>query len=154
MGLFDMVMKQLQADPEILAINDKQGEAIIDALIAAVFVDGEASAQELMEFEKQMNTIPWAQRRSDADKKRLANDAIGKVKAAMASRTSAGWFLQGVANNLGTPTLREKVYKMCVAICAADRNRSQQEEALLTNFANAFTIAPARAIALQKEAGG
>jgi tellurite resistance protein len=152
MGLFDMVMKQMSGDAELLAIDDKQGEAIIEALIAAVFVDGEAAAHELVEFEKQMSTIPWAQRRSDAEKKRLAREAMAKVKAALASKTSAGWFLQNVATALGTQTLREKVYKMAVAISMADHRAAPEEQALLANLAGAFGIDGPRAAALWKEA--
>ena len=145
MGLFDSMVKSLQGDVELMAISDVQGVAIIDALVAAMFVDGIAEAHELAEFEKQMNGIPWAQRKGDAEKKRLATEAMARVKEASASRTAATWFLTTMAKNLGTQTLREKVYKMAVSICAADRQASPQEQALLGNLANAFGLSEARA---------
>jgi len=150
MAILDKFWSALRSDPAFRGLDDEQNQAILDALVAVVFSDAHLAAEEAAEFDRQLQQLPW----------RWANDARARERALTAAREkvealsdpdAAQALVESIAARLPSAAVREKVYRMCVALSLADRSVAPGETNVLGGLRLGFGMAESRAEELAAE---
>ncbi|HEY3447345.1 MAG TPA: TerB family tellurite resistance protein [Myxococcales bacterium] len=150
MAILDKLMSKLKSDPDFKGMGDEQNQAIVDALMAMIFSDAKLDPVEAQEFDRQIRLLPWRWAQDERAREKVIAAAREKVDA-LADPAAAQAFAQTLAQRLPAQPVREKVYKMCLAIAFADRQTQAGESRMLLLVEKAFGIDEARANALSAE---
>ncbi len=150
MAFLDKLMSKLKSDPDFTGLADEQNQAVVDALMAVVFSDTKLDPAEAREFDRQLQQLPWRWAQDERAREKVIAAAREKV-AALSDQAAAEAFVQGLAQRLTAQPVREKVYKMCLAVTFADRQTQESESRLLLLLEKGFGLDEARADALAAE---
>ncbi|MGC4118322.1 MAG: TerB family tellurite resistance protein [Myxococcales bacterium] len=150
MAVLDKLMSKWKSDPDFKSLNEDQNQAVVDALMAMIFSDSKLEPVEAKAFDHQVQQLPWRWAQDERAREKVIAAAREKVDA-LSDTAAAEAFVQTVAQRLTAQGVREKVYKMCLAIAHADRQTHVNESRMLTRLEKAFGIDEARADALSAE---
>lgn len=150
MAILDKLMDKLQSDPDFKGMGDEQNQAIVDALMAMIFADARLDPVEAKEFDRQVRKLPWRWAQDERAREKVIAASREKIDA-LKDEASIAAFMQSVAQRLGAQPVREKVYRMCLAIVFADRKTESSESRMLSQLEKSFGIDEARANALAAE---
>ena len=121
---------------DVKALTDDQKVAIMESLLIAVLADGRAEKQEVVQFDQEVERVPWGIERSAlAGQMEAARGRILQLKGAAVVLP----FIGSVASRLPTEELREKVFRaMCAIMATSDLNPGEKN--VMFTFATAFRI--------------
>jgi uncharacterized tellurite resistance protein B-like protein len=156
MQALNNLLKLAISDKTLEGLSEDQNQAVVDALLTAIFADGEVSAEERAQFEKEVTKLPWAWG-NDAEKMAKAVAAAEEklVAATQGGQQDTIAHIKGIGDRLPTPELKEKVFRMMAAIVYADSKQANElERNVLGAFTHAFGMPPERAVAIAKEVRG
>ncbi len=139
MGLLDTFWSALRTDPEFKQLGDEQSHAVVDALVGVVFVDGHMAEEEIKEFERQLQKLPWRWANDERERERVLTKARERVET-LSDPDEAHAFVVSIAERLGSLTMRERVFEMCAAIVFADKHLDPEEVNLIGGLRQAFGI--------------
>lgn len=116
---------------------DESGKvAIMESLILAVMAKGERPPEEIANFDKEAERIPWG----------LSNDELSTHMHAARDRIkglegdeAVAAFIATIAERVTAPSLREKVWRAAAYIAAASGLEIQEKNYLIL-LANAFEM--------------
>ena len=144
MGLLDSFWNALRSDPELQGLADEQNQAVVDALVGTVFSDQHMAPEEIKEFNRQLEKLPWRWAHDEAERERVITVARNRADA-LTDPAGARQFVASLAERLTSATVREKVYRMCLAITFADKQVEPGEVSLLEGMRRAFGLPEPRA---------
>ncbi|MGI5863059.1 MAG: TerB family tellurite resistance protein [Myxococcales bacterium] len=144
MGLLDSLWSALRTDAEFRHLTDEQSHAAVEALVGVVFVDKRMAEEEVKEFERQIQKLPWRWANDERERERVLTMARERAKA-LSDPDEAHAFVVSIAERLSSLTVREKVFDMCCAIIFADKHLDPEEVNLIGGLRQAFGISELRA---------
>lgn len=150
MGILEQFWNALRSDPDLEGLDDEQNQAVVDALVATVFSDAQLATEEAAEFDRQLQRLPWRWANDARARERVLTSARQKADG-LADPDAADALVESIAARLPSPVVREKVYKMCVALSLADQSVHPGETNLLGGLRLGFGIPELRAEAIAGE---
>jgi hypothetical protein len=135
MSMWEKLSDSLCNDSKLGALGEAQVEIIIEVLACMVHADGQVAFMERAKFRGQLLTLPWV-----ADKAAIG-DAHLEAAVDAARQTDFGELSARAGGLLTDGSVRDKVYRMALAMAWADSELHDRESALLADLATAFEIA-------------
>jgi uncharacterized tellurite resistance protein B-like protein len=147
--LYALRMKLEAAD--LLAMDDGQKSAVLEALVAGVLADGKITPNEVKRFDEVVMSLPWGM-----DEPVLTALVKGTQQRVIALATLADIqdFVANLAARLPSPELRDKVVFTMATVMAADNEVNQLERNVIGMFVLAFGITSERSAAIKAAVAG
>jgi uncharacterized tellurite resistance protein B-like protein len=131
---------------DLLAMNDEEKTAVLEALVTGVLADGKVTAEEIQRFEEVMMSLPWGM--DEPVLKALVKSTQERV-IALKSRANVQDFVANLAARLTSPQLRDKVVFTMATVMAADAEVNQLERNVIGLFILSFGITSQRTAAIK-----
>lgn len=143
MGFFDSMMSAFGMRD---SLTEDQLQAVADALFCVILADGEANEAEFNSLTSQLEATPWFQGKGEGQVRGYFDRAVAKVNHLGASGGGDRIMQEfaAIGHRLGTPELREAVFRMGVAVVCADGHVNDDERAVMGGFALGLGVDPAR----------
>jgi uncharacterized tellurite resistance protein B-like protein len=147
--LYAVTMKLEAAD--LLAMDDGQKVAVLEALVTGVLADGKVTPNEIRRFDEVVLALPWGM-----DEPVLTALVKGTQQRVLAlkSATDVQDFVANLAARLPSPELRDKVVFTMATVMAADNEVNQLERNVIGLFVLAFGITSERSAAIKAAVAG
>lgn len=129
-------------DDDLKHLDEEAALAFVDALCISLVADGYPEPEELQEFKTQLEQLPFSHQDISHIQARV-EITINSLRSA--SNDAQLTLIQGVSAKLPSQPLRERAFKMAVAISNADFAITQNEQAMLYRIAQGFDIDAERA---------
>jgi hypothetical protein len=126
---------------EIEAMTPEQRDAILEAMVVAIVVDGRVEKDEIARFNSEVDKVPWAQSKEEVVKK--AQAAQARV-AALANDDERQALLKNIAARLPPGPIAEKTLGMMALVMTAGTTVNAVVKDNLAAFAQAFGITTGR----------
>lgn len=131
---------------DVIAMDDGQKVAVLEALVAGVLADGKVTPGEVRRFDEVVLSLPWGM--EEPVLSALVKGTQQRV-AALKSGADVQDFVASLAGRLTSPELREKVVFTMATVMAADGNVNQLEKNVIGMFVIAFGITSERTRAIK-----
>jgi uncharacterized tellurite resistance protein B-like protein len=132
---------RLLTEEEIRSLTPEQRDAILEAMVIAVVVDGKVGEGEVARFDREVASVPWVQPKEEILLK--ARAALARV-AALANDDERRAMLESIGARLPAGPIAEKTLAMMALVMTADGAANAAEQNSLAAFAQAFGISPER----------
>jgi uncharacterized tellurite resistance protein B-like protein len=141
-------MKLESAD--LLAMDDGQKAAVLEALVTGVLADGRVTPAEVRRFDEIVMALPWGM-----DEPVLKALVKGTQERVMALKTPQQIhdFVANLAARLTAPALRDKVVYTMASVMGADGDVNQLEKNVVGLFVVSFGITTDRFEAIKAAVG-
>lgn len=141
-------MKLESAD--LLAMDDGQKAAVLEALVTGVLADGRVTPAEVRRFDEIVMALPWGM-----EEPVLKALVKGTQERVMALKTPAQIhdFVANLAARLTQPDLRDKVVYTMASVMGADGDVNQLEKNVVGLFVVSFGITSDRFAAIKAAVG-
>lgn len=126
---------------DLLAMDDGQKTAVLEALVTGVLADGKVTRDEIQRFEEVMMSLPWGM--DEPALKALVKTTQERV-IALKTLPQIQDFVANLAARLPSPELRDKVLFTMATVMAADAEVNQLERNVIGLFVLAFGITSER----------
>lgn len=136
---------------DVLAMDDGQKTAVLEALVAGVLADGKVTPAEVRRFDEVVLSLPWGMDEPILDA--LVKGTQQRV-VALKSAADVQDFVASLASRLTSPELRDKVVFTMATVIAADNEVNQLERNVLGLFVLAFGITSERSAAIKAAVTG
>jgi uncharacterized tellurite resistance protein B-like protein len=136
---------------DVIAMDDGQKVAVLEALVAGVLADGKVTPGEVRRFDEVVLSLPWG-----IEEPVLTALIKGTQQRVAALKSSADVqdFVASLASRLTSPELRDKVVFTMATVIAADNEVNQLERNVLGLFVLAFGITSERSAAIKAAVTG
>ncbi len=136
---------------DLLAMDDGQKAAVLEALVAGVLADGKVTPAEIKRFDEVVMALPWGM-----DEAVLTAVVKGTQQRVIALKGAADVqdFVASLAARLTSPELRDKVVFTMATVMAADHEVNQLERNVIGLFVLAFGITSERSAAIKAAVTG
>lgn len=139
---------------DLMGMTDDQKRAVLDAMVAAAWADGQVSPAEAQRFEQELSRVPLAKDLPTLQQWVVASrDQFSSLK----TKDAILGHIQGIAARLPLPHIREKVlYHMGAVAFAGGKEGflNQSEKNVLMAFTTAFGITKERFDLIGKQVMG
>lgn len=139
----------LYASDELRSLSEDASYAFVDALTVALVADGYPEPEELQEFKRQLELLPFTLEDVSHIEARVE---ISITSLQRASNADFDAFVAGAGKRIPSASLREKALEMAVAITHADFDITDQETHVLGRLAAGLDVAPPRLLAMIEHA--
>lgn len=142
MGIFDSFLQGLN-EGMTENVSDAQAQAVSDALFCVMFADGEANDEEHESLTQQLEAVPWFKERGRAKTKKIFDNSVATVQRLMspaAGRRDVRRAFREIAAQLESEALRERTFRIGVALVYADGDVNDEERAVVGTFAEEFGL--------------
>jgi uncharacterized tellurite resistance protein B-like protein len=124
---------------DLVGLSERQLGAICEAMLVAVYADGQVDPAELARVEIEAKRVPWPVPAETISKLlNTAQDTMNTITTLLDKVRS----IERAAAQLRTPTLRAKTFHLLAEIVLADKVVTEQETNLLVAFGTAFDLSP------------
>ena len=131
---------------DVIAMDDAQKVAVLEALVAGVLADGKVTPDEVRRFDEVVLGLPWGM-----DEPVLEALVKGTQQRVIALKTPSDIqdFVASLATRLPSADLRDKVVFTMATVMAADNEVNQLERNVIGLFVLAFGITSERSAAIK-----
>lgn len=136
---------------DLMAMDDSQKSAVLEALVAGVLADGKVTPDEVRRFDEVVLPLPWGMEPAVLDA--LVKGTQKRV-AGLKSAADIQDFVASLAARLQGQPLREKVVFTMATVMAADNEVNQLERNVIGLFVLAFGISSERTRAIKEAVTG
>ena len=135
---------------DLLAMDDGQKVAVLEALVTGVLADGQVTPGEVRRFDEIVMSLPWGM-----DEPVLAALVKGTQQRVLALKTGPQIhdFVANLAARLTAPDLRDKVVYTMATVMGADGDVNQLEKNVVGLFVVSFGITSDRFEAIKAAVG-
>lgn len=131
---------------DMLAMDDGQKTAVLEALVTGVLADGKITPDEIARFEELMVSLPWG---IDEPVLKAMVKATQERVIALKTLANVQDFVANLAARLTSPELRDKVLFTMATVMSADAEVNQLERNVIGLFVLAFGITSERTAAIK-----